>query len=317
MTDLTTQSSWSCFKTCRKKYHFRYEQKLVPRGLDRIPLLFGRDWDQILNAHYTGKTTADLVAHSAFRATIAPMWAAYLAKYAKADESWRIATMQRPFAGPIINPETNAASRTFSFAGVADGLVWRDGQQWLLENKTTSRIDAAYLDRLWLDWQTTLYAAYLEPLVGPIAGVIWNLAQKPGIKRRQSETQTEFEERRAALKNPDKATRKVEETDSEWSARVAEWYTENPGAFHREEIILDRDDIQLAKDELWDLAQSAMEARRRGRWYRNTAACHHFGSSCDYLPLCRSKESPIVRDASFVIDEPHQEYTRALAEAKG
>lgn len=312
---ITTQSSWTNFKTCRAKFRNRYIRNLVPANDDRVPLFFGKDWDRILNAHYTGQSPEPIIAASQFRATLVPMWHAYRQRWAMEDQGWEPVRMQIPFQGEIINPETGGASRSFVLAGVADGL-WRqrsDGTLWLNENKTTSRIDADYLDRLWLDWQTTLYIAYLEPLVGPIAGVLWNLAEKPSIKRSMGETDTEFEARLAEAKQPNRCKRKAVDTDEEWAVRLSEHFNTNPQKFHREVILLDRADIQQAKDELWDLSQSYLEARRRDAWYRNTSQCKSYGRACEYLPLCRSRDNPIVMETQYRVEAPHQEVAEAVA----
>lgn len=316
---LTTQSSWASFKNCRKKYHNRYVRGLVPANDDRTPLFFGKDWDRVLNAHYLGESPDPIIAASQFRATLLPMWVAYRQRWAMDDQGYEVMRMQIPFQGDIVNPETGSPSRSFVFAGVADGL-WRlkaDGTLWLNENKTSSRVDADYLDRLWLDWQTTLYIAYLEPLVGPIAGVVWNIAEKPSIRRSMGETDAEFAERQAEAKQPNRIKRKAVDTDDEWAARLTEHYANNPQKFHREVILLDRGDIEQARNELWDLSQSYLEARRRDAWYRNTAYCHHYGRSCEYLPLCRSRDNPIVVETQYRVEAPHQEVAEAVAAERG
>ena len=159
---MTTYSMWSKFRNCRKACEWRYIKELVP--LERDPsLAFGsvihaclelwhrhRDLERVL-AHINGaypdrggeeKQKADWNLATA-------MMKGYAARYP--TEEFEVVGLEAPFEGPIVNPATGAASRSFTLAGKIDGIVKKDGQYFLLEHKTASLIDSGYLERLWGD----------------------------------------------------------------------------------------------------------------------------------------------------------------------
>ena len=63
-------------------------------------------------------------------------------------------------------PATGAASRSFVLAGKVDGIVRIGDDYFLLEHKTAAQLDADYLERLWTDFQITIYAYYVEQTMG-------------------------------------------------------------------------------------------------------------------------------------------------------
>lgn len=324
MTDdriLTTQSSWRAFKTCQKKHDLRYNRQLVPtRADDAAALHYGKLWDRLLNVHYLSRVhdaDATIAAAGEWRTQLQVMFTSYRQATAIDDAKYETVAMQVPFEGDIVNPDTDSPSKTFTLAGVVDGL-WRslaDNRLWIVENKTTSRCDAAYLERLWMDWQILLYTEYLQREHGPIAGVIYNIAEKPGIKRAEAETDGEFEARKQAAKAPDRIKRKVADTEETWGDRLREHYAERTEKFHREVILFDRSDLDEVRADLWSLSQTWLDARRRGHWFKNTAACFEWNRPCDYLAVCRSKENPIVIETQYRVEPPHGEYREAVKEA--
>src|SRR5205823_2865866 len=141
----------------------------------------------------------------------------------------------------IVNPETGAASRRFTLSGRVDGVVRAGAEHLIIEHKTASVLDAGYLERLWTDFQITLYAYYVEQVLGVrVNGVLYNVLVKPRLQQGQGETEAEFEARRAALIAKSKtgtssAKRRLPETDEEFQARLAEKFAEI-GMFHRETL---------------------------------------------------------------------------------
>jgi len=88
------------------------------------------------------------------------MMKAYAARYAA--EEFEVVALEKTFQGPIVNPATGAASRSFVLAGKVDGIVRIGDDYFLLEHKTAAQLDADYLERLWTDFQITIYAYYVE-----------------------------------------------------------------------------------------------------------------------------------------------------------
>ncbi len=319
----TTYSMWNLFRNCRRAAHWRYVLQFVPLEKDQR-LSFGtlihaclevwhrsRELEAALEpiAHACAIHAQDEEQHRIWHLATA-MMNGYAARYAQED--FEVVHLEKTFEGEIVNPETGASSRTFTLAGKVDGVVRSGGKYFLLEHKTTAGIDASYLERLWTDFQITLYAHYLEQALGiRIAGIIYNVLVKARLQQAGGETEAEYEERRAALVAKSKtgkttAKRRMPETDEDFQARLAEKYAEID-SFHRETILVSSEQIRTLRAELWELTQSYLEARRRGAWYQNTSFCFQYGRPCAYFALCRSSGNPNVLDNFYRQQAPNEE----------
>jgi hypothetical protein len=238
------------------------------------------------------------------------MMRGYAARYP--TEEFEVVALEKTFEGPIVNPATGAASRSFVLAGKIDGIVRIGGEYFVLEHKTASQMDGDYLEKLWTDFQITLYAYYIEQTLGiPITGILYNVLVKARLQQSKGETVEEFEARRAELLAKSKtgkttAKRKVPETDEEFAARLDEKYAD-PQMFHREMLYLSRDRFDILRSELWELTQAFLDARRRGVFYQNTAFCFNYQRPCAYFALCRSGGNPNVIDNFYQRVAPNEE----------
>ncbi len=324
----TTYSMWQKFLNCRKACEWRYLKELVPLEQNHN-LYFGsaihdcleiwhrdRDLEQVLEhinriypeRHGDEKERADWHLATA-------MMKAYAARYP--SEDFEVVALEKTFEGNIINPATGAASRSFTLAGKVDGIVKKDGQYFLLEHKTASQVDGSYLERLWGDFQIQLYCWYIEQCFGwRISGIIYNILCKAKLRQKQGETEAEYEARREELIAKSKtgktsAKRKMPESDADFQARLSEWYAE-PDALHREMLFVSRDQFDRLRSELWDMARSFLDARRRGCFHRNTSQCFSYGRPCPYFPLCRSDGSPNVIENFYRREAPNRELVQSL-----
>ena len=320
---VTTYSMWSLFRNCRKACEWRYLEELVPLERDGN-LRFGslihdclerwhrdRDLAAVLDhidRAAAGRTPGDRT-HRDWHLARA-MMTGYAARYA--EEAFDVVALEQTFEGPIVNPATGASSRTFVLAGKVDGIVLIDGEHFLLEHKTASKVDADYLERLWTDFQIVLYAHYLEQTLGlRIAGVLYNVLVKARLKQGVGETEAEYEERYAALAARNKsgkssAKRRMPETDGAYQARLAERYAEQE-MFHRERLYFSRDRFEALRAELWELTQSFLAARRRGVFYQNSSYCFQYGRACPYFALCRADGNPMLIENLYERVPPHEE----------
>ena len=342
---LTTYSQWSAFRNCRRSAYWRYVRNLRPRttatALDfgriihgalelwhkGMPLDGGPDsvMAHLDRAFPTGHSpTSNPEAHGRWHLARA-MLRAYAARYPMDGCTWRTIAIEHQFEGMIVNPATSATSRSFYLGGRVDGIVAAIMPElsdveanWILEHKTAATIDAGYLDKLWTDFQTALYALYIERTLGiHITGVIYNVLAKAKLQQSAGETEVEFAARYAELcaKNrsgKSTATRKLPESDETFAERLDEWYTA-PTAFHREQLILSRDQLKLIEEELWELTQAWLDCARRDAWYLNTDHCFRIGRTCPYYPICSSNGNPNVIGNLFEEKDPHEE----LADAAG
>ena len=216
---------------------------------------------------------------------------------------------EKTFEGPIVNPATGATSRSFILAGKVDGIVRQDGQYFLLEHKTASQIDASYLERLWTDFQITLYAWYLEQTLGiTVSGIIYNVLVKAKLRQGKGETEAEFEARRAELIAKSKtgkssAKRKLSEDDETFQQRLQEKYLE-PGMFHREVLYISRDQFEELRAELWELSKAMLDARRRDTFYPQHQLLLPVRKALRLLPALPLGRQPQRHRKPFPTDRP-------------
>jgi len=320
---VSTYSMWSLFRNCRKAVDWRYLQQLVPLQRDRN-LHFGsiiheclqawhqrRDLDEVLATinHLCVNRLQDENQRRDWHLATA-MMRAYAARYATDD--FVVIALEKNFEGPIVNPATGAASRSFALAGKVDGIVGIGGEYFILEHKTASQVDGDYLEKLWTDFQITIYAHYIEQTMGiPITGILYNVLVKAKLQQGKGETEEEFQARRAELLAKSKtgkttAKRKVPESDEEYQQRLGEKYAD-PEMFHREMLYLSRDRFEILRAELWELTQAFLDAKRRGIFYQNTAFCFNYQRPCAYFPLCRSNGNPNVIENFYQRVPPNEE----------
>ncbi len=329
MKNVLTYSALNTFRNCPRKYKHRYLDHLRrperPDALAFGSVIHGalERWHRqaadeptttrlfqifdYLDAQFPQREGDEKQKHQWHVARA--MFAGYVDRYAVED--FEVVEIEKEFQAEIRNPDTNRLSQTFVIAGKADGIVRMHGELYLLEHKTASAITSDYLDRLWTDTQIALYCHYLRELGYPIIGVIYNILLKTRLKQRAGETQQEFETRRAVLAAKNKSGRstakqQMPETDDEFRARLHGWYA-RPESFHRERIYLSEDRMAMLQEEVWEITQQYLDARRRGKWLLNTSNCFSFQRPCEYLPYCQSGFSPNVRDNLFEVAPPHEE----------
>ena len=308
-----TYSALSMFRDCRKAFQNRHIRQLVPVQTDDN-LRFGSLIHNCLEQWHGGMSldaVLDDIDHACERRAVDPdvkqMWhlarammRGYATRYP--SEQWEVVALEKTFSGPIINPETGAASRSFVLSGKVDGIVKMPDGCYVLEHKTASAIDGDYLDKLWTDFQITIYAHYIEQTMGiPITGILYNVLVKAKLQQGKGETEEEYQERRAELLAKSKtgkttAKRKQPESNEDFQQRLAEKYSD-PELFHREMLYLSRDRFEILQAELWELTKAMLEARRRGMYYQNSSQCYNFAGyhrNCSYLPICKAGDNPVL-----------------------
>jgi len=182
----------------------------------------------------------------------------------------------------------------------------------VVTHNTASQVDGDYLEKLWTDFQITIYAYYIEQTMGlPITGILYNVLVKAKLQQGKGETEGEYQARRAELLAKSKtgrttAKRRMPETDEEFQQRLAERHA-NPEMFHREMLYLSRDRFDILRSELWELTQAFLDARRRGVFYQNTAFCFNYQRPCPYFALCRSNGNPNLIENFYQRVAPNEE----------
>lgn len=332
----STYSMWRLFRNCRKKFDFRYQQELIPIRVNTNQL-FGSLIHKCLEKWHGGGNKIDIktIIYAAFpnhafsfdkpqkklwhyaRA----MMTVYIEKYGR--DSFEVIALEKTFSGPIVNPDTGCHSRTFHLEGKVDGIVKQEGKYYLLEHKTASKIDESYLARLWTDFQIIIYTMYIEEELGiKIEGIIYNMLGKCKLKQGEGETEQEYIARKTELQaeadrkavekgkvaKTSTAKRKMPETDEVYQERLLSWYRDNSDdVFVRQEIVISPDQFEKLQDELWELTQSYLDAKKRGCFYQNPSQCYTWNTVCEYFPICSSGNPDIVISNEFIKMEAYIE----------
>jgi|GEM_PF-5604992 len=143
---VSTYSMWALFRNCRKAVEWRYVDRLVP--LERASALrFGSLVHECLELWHGRRDLALVLDHidrqcvnraqdegqkrDWFLATA--MMRGYAAQYP--SEEFEVVALEKTFEGPIVNPATGAASRSFVLAGKVDGIIRIGGEHFILEHK--------------------------------------------------------------------------------------------------------------------------------------------------------------------------------------
>lgn len=177
MMNTLTHSMMQCFQDCRQKYQYRYVDEIVP-VTSSDALYFGsavhlglESWFKygIKDAALLAIECQNMPEPEIIRAK------ALLGKYIErwTPEQFEAVEVEYEFNAPIRNPETNRSSHVWRLRGKVDGLVRYKGELFILEHKTTSKCDGAYIDRILIDSQIATYANaitsfYREPVAGAI-----------------------------------------------------------------------------------------------------------------------------------------------------
>lgn len=325
---LLTYSLLRTFRNCRRLTRYQYIDQIAPIEDDREALRYGSLWHAAQEVwHATRDLPATLAridaltpnAHSdreqrRARNVARAGCTAYATHYA--SETWTPAatTIEATFRLPLLHPVRATAHPRYDLGGRKDQVVVdSEGKRWILERKTVSRLDAAYLDALWMSPQAIIYLDAEQRASGQhVEGVIYDLALKPQLQQTtEDETEEAFAIRfaEACAKNKSgksTAKRQLAESDEDFAARLAAWHMEQP-RFRREVIMVGDAEIAETRAELWDLAAQYTLAKREGGWYRNPSMCFDWGRPCPFLALCRSGESSIVRDNLYAHREAHSE----------
>lgn len=267
-------SETQCFKTCRKMHEWQYIKGIRPKDKAEA-LFFGSAIhsalemlykDMPLEAALSALDELDDVNRAKGRALIKKYHEKYMTMPVDvvAVENW----VRHQFG----NQE---------FVGRIDAIIEQDGRRWIVEHKTATSVDDAYMERVKIDTQSMLYVLAAEEEFGDIEGVIYDILIKPAIRLKKSESVEEFEARCMA------------DVDGENFVRVLQ-------RFSPKDLSEAIADFIVCSCEINGCKQGTLTA------YRNTGACNAIGRACPYLCLCCEKKPDKLADliaAKFTVKE--------------
>jgi len=228
-------------------------------------------------------------------------------------QDYDVVAVEREFYFPLLNPESEAASKTFVEAGKIDGVLKRKstGQFCVLEHKTTVSdlgLDSDYWPRLEMDSQISKYVLACKYLGWDTNGVVYDVIRKPGQRPSQIplldsdgikivkdangervKTKDGKKWRQTADTEAGYVLQTRPETPAEYHARIlSEMETDPAKYFVKKEIPrLDAHLLEYMQD-AWALSQQVLYFRRANLWPRNPAACTAYGT-CEFFSLCSGR----------------------------
>lgn len=161
------------YLTCKKHYELRHIRNLTPI-VTAAPLSFGSAWHAIAELLAKGKSTEETVEH--FKTIYknetndelrtvnkgVELINLYTKKYAV--EPFKYLHTETPFALPLKDD--------IVLCGKEDAVVEWNGEIYVFERKTTSRLGITFFKKFTLDYQIDIYCFACRELVGECAGAI-------------------------------------------------------------------------------------------------------------------------------------------------
>lgn len=289
---ILTNSAINAFKSCGRRYYWRYE-RLIQAVERPEALLLGTAIHGFLESHYRQlpyTPPIDLTPKS--QAILKGVQEYYPILYMGDLDLFEPVAVEKIISGEILNPETGRPAREYAYGGKVDGLVilkkdvegFKAGDLLLLEHKTASKVDDNYFDRLQLDSQLLLYTMFLSrELETPIAGCLFNVILKPNIRQKKNESEAEYNQRLRL--------------EMDW-----------PEQYHRRYLRFPEMRLQEIQKELWNAKNVIAKARQEGVFNMNSSACFDYHRKCDYWALCSSEDpETILEGGQFQHQEAHVE----------
>lgn len=290
---ILTNSAISTFKSCPKKYFWRYLREL--ESIERPPaLLLGTAIHGFLESHYRQLPfTPPSDLNSKSLAILKGVAEFYPILFMDDADLFDPVAVEKTIHGEILNPETGRPAREFKYSGKIDGLVvlkkdkegFKAGDLLLLEHKSVSKVDDSYFERLQLDSQLLLYSLYLSrELETPISGCLFNVIEKPKIRPKKNESDEEYGLRLRMEMN---------------------W----PEQYHRRYLRFPDQRLHEIQKELWDAKNVVAKARQENIFTMNANACFDYHRKCGYWALCASQdpEAVIKESGLFRYQQAHCE----------
>jgi hypothetical protein len=307
---MLTSSEMKTYRRCPREHHLTYRMGYRP-AREADALRFGSLFHSMLEAWWAARSDA-LSAPAALGLSLMTLHGGdalpFEAATAEAlmfgyDARWsdfvcEVVAVEQQFTTPMVNPATGARSQTWQLAGKLDAVCKVGGLTYLVEHKTTSEEcgpGSDYVRRLRLDAQLSVYYAGANALGHDIAGVIYDVVRKPGLRPYQVGQR-----------------RKTAETPDEYRERVCADIAEDPDRYYQRHIVTRiGDEMPEAMADVWHLGRLISEGERLDRSPRNPDACIRYGRACSFFGVCTGEQSlddpNHFRKATAVHEELSQE----------
>lgn len=327
---LLTSSATSVARSCLRKYRNRYVLQIVSlRAQDDAPALgtvvhagleawwsaLGQGDEQLLRTVRAARAAVkDLKLDLYQLAKAEALLIGYHVVHEEESRRYRTLAVECQFEAPLVNPATDAESKTFRIAGKLDGVVVDAGRKLVVEHKTSGEDitpGGFYWRRRQMDGQVSIYFEGARVLGHDVEGCLYDVLGKPdlrpsavalvdeqGVKivhdaqgnRVRTKDNKKWRETSDAAQGYVLQTR--QETPAEFRQRLLDKLAEEPDRyFRRAEVARTSEDLDEAARDRWQLALILRDAMRTGTWPRNPDACLQYGGVCEYLDACSGNAS--------------------------
>lgn len=246
-------SAANCWQNCNREYYFKYILKREPVEKP-VELAFGSAWHAYREGKedFHGLTGQELVKLKVLNECYTQHWK---------DEPLEIIAHEEGFELPGFDGD--GLDPDLLVCGRIDGR----GANRLVEFKTTSSyIDAGslYWERILDDRQIQTYLGALWSLGHTFNDVVYDVARKPGLKR------------------------KGKETLEDYGNRVREAITDDPDAyFQRRTFTFTEEQVAETWTDLHSIYRQIPETDSKKDFPRAPKSCHSYGRPCGFLDVCR------------------------------
>lgn len=219
---------------------------------------------------------------------------------------FEVISVEEVIITPLVNPDSDRTSRTFTLAAKKDATVRYENQTVLIDHKSTSDDiqdpNSPYWRQLMIEAQPSHYMLMDHLLGNKVDYAIWDVMRKPGIKPKDI---SKADHEKAAITGEYCGYQLTHETlaylragnkhenDEMYTARLADDCTNQRPGWYFQRRAVPRLDNQLEEHarEVWQLGQELINARAAKRWPRNSGACMNYGRPCMYLGICSGQDS--------------------------
>lgn len=341
--ELLTTSAQRAYRACPRAYYLGYDQgyravhvaeSMAEGSLGHVGLEAWWNAARALPDHSSewleaalaavAKSTEDAYRGAKTRALLVAYHETHRAMLWN-GESIRALAVEAEFSGPLINPETGAASRTWAFGGKVDAICAIGGRVYVVEHKFTSEdigTGSHYWARLRLDSQVSNYHVGLRSLGYQPDGCLYDVVRRPALQPHKATPIDARKYTKSTKADPVSRLyanqREADETPVEFHDRILGAIAVDPRRyFDRCEVVRFETEERDAAFDVWQTGQQIRESQRLKRWPRNTDACMRYGRECVYFGVCTgaaSLEDPALFRRTAT---PHEELTmgRAVASA--
>jgi hypothetical protein len=349
-SNLLTSSRLRVARKCKREHRIRFELGYRP-VTDADELLFGILLHLLLEAWWLAVQRGQLKIALDFalaalakanadafdKARAEAMVRGYDARWSDDAQHYEVLSVEQRFLTDVVNPDTGAKSKTWKLGGKLDVLLRdrRDGRVHFMEHKTSSEDlspGSAYWAKLRMDGQVSIYFDGAASLGHDVAGALYDVLGKPGLKPSQVPVLDEHGNK-VVLNAQGERVRTAQgkwrqtgdavqgfvlqtrpETPGEYMLRCAEAICAAPDRYYgRTEVVRLESELAEARADIWSIAKELREDELNGRAPRNPDACERFGKLCAFFPICSGEASLDDPSRYRRVDDVHPELAEAEA----